>query len=205
MNVRQAAFNPVQVRPHVLSAHPAIFRAHPTRLAAFAPKEALLPRMGRRMKRSVPRANSSIKLIRFARGVLWVNFRVHLVRASVKMYQKGLILGLVARLRSLVRSANIQRISHANCVRAACTKTRRHGQLARGLRRAVLRQHCWVLRSRSNAHQAPLAVPWRRIARCALQANFSPSTMDRHALRVLKGRAHWATVRENVLGRSANL
>ena len=85
LNVRQAAFNPVQVSPHVLSAHPAIFRAHPTRLAAFAPKEALLPRMGRRMKRSVPRANSSIKLNQFVRSVRWANSLTNLVRANVKM------------------------------------------------------------------------------------------------------------------------
>ena len=115
LNVPQAAFNPVQVSPHVLSVHPVTFRAHPTQLSVCVPVEALLPRMGRRMKRSVLRANSSIKLHPFARSVPWESLRVKQVLGNVKGHLEVLRSDLVVLTKLHVRWADMQRIILANC------------------------------------------------------------------------------------------
>ena len=115
MNVRQAAFNPVQVSPHVHSVHPVTFRAYPTRLSACVPVEALLPRMVRRMNGSVLRVNSSIKLNPVARSVLWESFRVKQVPGNVKVHLWATLSEIVALMKLHVRWANMQRIILANC------------------------------------------------------------------------------------------
>ena len=115
LHVRQAAFNPVQVSPHVLSVHQASFRAHPTQLSVCVPVEALLPRMGRRMKRSVPQVHSSIKLNPLARSVRLESFRVNQVQYNVKVRLWAILLELVVLMKSPVRWADMQRITRANC------------------------------------------------------------------------------------------
>ena len=115
LHVRQAAFNPVQVSPHVLSVHLVTFRARPTQPFVSVPVEALLPRTGRRMKRSVPQVDSSIKLNPFARSVLWESFRVKQVLGNVKVRLWAILLDLVVLMKLHVRWADMQRIILANC------------------------------------------------------------------------------------------
>ena len=115
LNVRQAAFNPVQVSLHALSVHPASFRAHPTQLSACVPVKALLRRMGRHMKRHVLQVHSSIKLNPFARSVPWESFRVKQVLGNVKVHLEVLRSDLVVLMKLHVRWADMQRITRANC------------------------------------------------------------------------------------------
>ena len=115
LNVRQATFNPVQVSPHVLSVHPVTFRARPTQPFVSVPVEALLPRTGRRMKRSVLRVHSSIKLNPFARSVPWESLRVKQVLGNVKGHLEVLRSDLVVLMKLHVRWVDMQRIILVNC------------------------------------------------------------------------------------------
>ena len=59
--------------------------------------------MGRRMKSSVLQVHSSIKLIRFARSVLWESFRVKQVLGNAKVHLEVLRSDLVVLMKLHVR------------------------------------------------------------------------------------------------------